>query len=154
MSRKKSAQLGRFFGIGDRIKQIRGNLTQIEFAKIFGVRDSTVSRWEYGRLSDEETLKKIADFGGVTVEWLLRGDPLYIELGLAGHSGGGIPPKEALLRADQVAQSLGVSAQHVRRLWRERKLLGVKLSPRRLMFRPKDVQKYLITINKWSKPET
>ena len=58
------------------------------------------------------------------------------------------PPDETLLRADQVAQRLGVTAQHVRRLWREGKLLGVKLSFRRLMFRPEDVQEYLKSINK------
>lgn len=74
MSRKKAPQLGIFLGTGDRIRQIRGELTQSEFGKLFGVKGNTVSRWEDGRLSDDETLKKVADHGKVTVEWLLRGD--------------------------------------------------------------------------------
>lgn len=76
MSRKKSPQLGIFFKIGDRIKQIRlmSGVNQETFGKIFGVKGNTVSRWEKGRLSDEETLKKIADYGGVDLDWLLRGD--------------------------------------------------------------------------------
>ena len=42
---------------------------------MLGVRKSTVSRYESGLLiPDLETLKKIADHGGVTVEWLLRGE--------------------------------------------------------------------------------
>jgi transcriptional regulator with XRE-family HTH domain len=74
MSRKKSAQIGIFLGTGERIRQVRGRLTQEEFGEIFGVKGSAVSKWEDGRLSDEETLKKIVDFGGVTVEWLLTGE--------------------------------------------------------------------------------
>lgn len=34
----------------------------------------TISRYEAGRVPDVETLKNIADYGGVTVEWLLHGD--------------------------------------------------------------------------------
>ena len=61
--------------VGERIKKLRGDLTQDGFAKIFGVNQNTVSRWEKGQvLSDEGTLKKIADFGGVTVQWLLHGE--------------------------------------------------------------------------------
>jgi transcriptional regulator with XRE-family HTH domain len=57
-----------------RIKKIRGDLSQKEFAKILGVNQTTVCKYESGRLPDEGTLKKIADYGGVTVEWLLRGE--------------------------------------------------------------------------------
>jgi transcriptional regulator with XRE-family HTH domain len=74
MLRKKSPQLGKYLGTGARIRKIRGDLTQEEFGKIFGVKGNTISRWEDGRLSDEETLKRIAEFGRVTVEWLLTGE--------------------------------------------------------------------------------
>jgi transcriptional regulator with XRE-family HTH domain len=74
MSRRKSPQLGIFLGTGERIRKIRGELTQEKFGRLFGVKGNTVSRWEDGRLSDEETLKKIADYGRVTIEWLLYGD--------------------------------------------------------------------------------
>ena len=61
--------------IGERIKKIRRGLKQSAFAKIIGVNQNTVSRWERGQvLSDEATLKKIADYGGVTVQWLLHGE--------------------------------------------------------------------------------
>ena len=49
-------------------------MTQEEFGKILGVRDATISRYESGRIPDAKTLSIIADYGGVTVEWLLHGD--------------------------------------------------------------------------------
>jgi len=56
-------------------------------------------------------------------------------------------PDETLLRADQVARRLGVTPHHIRRLWRDRKLPGVKLSPRNLRFRVADVQEYQRLLN-------
>jgi len=65
-----------FLGIGERIKKIRGSLTQDDFAARLGVKQNTVSTWEKrGTMPNEEMIKKLADFGGVTVEWLLRGEP-------------------------------------------------------------------------------
>ena len=55
--------------------------------------------------------------------------------------------EEKLLRADQVARMLGVTARQVRWLWQERRLLGVKLSERVLRFRLQDVQEYQRQIN-------
>ena len=75
MSRKKSV-LGIFYGLSDRIKKIRGDLKQGEFAKIVGVAQGTINKYESGAiLPGEDNLRKIADYGGVTVEWLLHGDP-------------------------------------------------------------------------------
>jgi transcriptional regulator with XRE-family HTH domain len=77
MSRKKSA-LGIFIGLSARIGKIRnikGKLTQSEFAKILGVAQGTINKYENGAiLPGEDILKKIANYGGVTVEWLLHGD--------------------------------------------------------------------------------
>ena len=73
MSRKKF-QVGNIFEIGGRIKKVRGELTQREFGKVLGVEPGTICKYEKGRVPDGFTLKKIADFGGVTVEWLLRGE--------------------------------------------------------------------------------
>jgi len=56
-------------------------------------------------------------------------------------------PDETLLRADQVARRLGVTPHHIRRLWREGKLPGVKLSQRNLRFRLPDVQEYQRLLN-------
>ena len=74
MSRKKYTSLGIFLGIGERIRKIRGELTQGELASMLGVQAATISRYESGRIPDEEMLRKIADFGKTTIEWLLRGD--------------------------------------------------------------------------------
>lgn len=76
MSRRKLQFIGTFFkGLGSRLKNVRGGLSQEGFGKLFGVRKSTVSRWEAELLiPDEETLKKIANYGKVGIDWLLRGD--------------------------------------------------------------------------------
>ena len=74
MSRNKNTIFGNILGIGERIRKIRGESTQGEFAGRLGVQAPTISRYESGRIPDEEMLRKIADFGKTTIEWLLRGD--------------------------------------------------------------------------------
>ena len=74
MSRNKYTILGNYFGIGERIRKIRGELTQGEFAGRLGVQAPTISRYESGRIPDEEMLRRISNFGKTTIEWLLRGD--------------------------------------------------------------------------------
>jgi transcriptional regulator with XRE-family HTH domain len=74
-----------------RIKKIRGPLSQKEFAKILGVNQATVCKYEAGRLPDALTLKRIANHGGVTVEWILGGEekgaaPQLRELAPEGYS--------------------------------------------------------------------
>jgi transcriptional regulator with XRE-family HTH domain len=60
--------------VGQRIKLIRGDLTQTEFAKILGIKKQNyISRYESGRIPAHEILVKIAEQGGVTVDWLLTG---------------------------------------------------------------------------------
>jgi transcriptional regulator with XRE-family HTH domain len=89
VSRKKLPILAIFPGLPIRIKEIRKRFgSQENLADFLGVRKATISRYEAGRIPDVETLKKIADFGGVTVEWLLSGDaavesaPVYFNVGL------------------------------------------------------------------------
>ena len=74
MSRNIYPSLGILLGIEKRIRKIRGELTQAEFAKLFGVNQNTISRWEKGGITDLQALERIANYGGVTVQWLLRGD--------------------------------------------------------------------------------
>jgi transcriptional regulator with XRE-family HTH domain len=62
------------FNIGARIRKIRGSLNQKDFAKIIGVSTSVISKYESGRIPKAIILKKIADYGGVNVEWLLHGE--------------------------------------------------------------------------------
>lgn len=58
----------------NRIKTLRNQsgLTQIEFAKKFGIAQSTLSTWERGRYEpDFDTLLKLSDYFGVSVDYLL-----------------------------------------------------------------------------------
>jgi len=81
MSRNIYPVLGILLGIGKRIRKNRGGLTQAEFAKLFGVNQNTISRREKGGITDLQTLERIADYAGGTVQWLLRGDqPPALEL--------------------------------------------------------------------------
>jgi transcriptional regulator with XRE-family HTH domain len=81
MSRKKVPNTETFLGMGNRIRRVRGDLSQEEFGKILGgVGKSAVSRYEAGRVPDVGTLKMIADHGGVTVEWLLQGETVQNKL--------------------------------------------------------------------------
>ena len=57
-----------------RLRELRkkAGLTQKEFAKIFGAAQNTVSQWETGTRSiDGETLCKLSDYFGVSVDYLL-----------------------------------------------------------------------------------
>jgi transcriptional regulator with XRE-family HTH domain len=76
MSRKKFQYLATFLGIGHRVKKVRKNLSQEAFGKILGgLSKSTISKFESDiMIPNMETLKKIADYGKVTIEWLLRGN--------------------------------------------------------------------------------
>ena len=60
------------------LRELRKNrrLSQSEFARQFGVAQNTVSNWENGnRLLDTDTANKIADFFGVSVDYLLGREP-------------------------------------------------------------------------------
>lgn len=59
--------------IGKRIALIRGRLTQAEFGEIIGVGAATISKYESGRVPKTYILAKIAEFGNVTVDWILEG---------------------------------------------------------------------------------
>lgn len=61
----------------NRLKEIRKylNFTQKDFAKKLGVKQNTVSYWENGkRQIDIETAKKISEFAGCSVEYLIGGE--------------------------------------------------------------------------------
>jgi transcriptional regulator with XRE-family HTH domain len=62
--------------IGDRIRQIRKKVTdgQKSFAEIFGVSVASVSSWENDQYRPPpETLAKIAELGGESLDWLITG---------------------------------------------------------------------------------
>jgi len=109
MSRKKSAQIGKILGVGVRIRKIRAELTQEEFGNLFGVQGSAVSKWEQGELSDEDTLNKVAEYGGLTLEQLLRGDQGPAPL--REHTPDTYDTRPAVLDVDRLAHSLHLTRQ-------------------------------------------
>ncbi|HEY4485794.1 MAG TPA: helix-turn-helix transcriptional regulator [Nitrospiria bacterium] len=60
--------------VGQRIRAIRGKVTQTDFARLIGVRKQNyVSRYEHGRIPNPALLVRIAEYGKVTVDWMLTG---------------------------------------------------------------------------------
>lgn len=55
--------------------------------------------------------------------------------------------QERLLRPDQAARLLGVTAQQVRKLWRQGKLKGEKYSERNLKIPESAIREYKATLN-------
>jgi len=65
--------------IGLRIKKVRGNVNQTEFAKMLGVHRSTLSRYERGEFEPNvDFLERICSIFGIDINWLLFGkEPMY-----------------------------------------------------------------------------
>lgn len=60
--------------VGNRIRQLRGELSQLEFAESLGIPQSSVARWETGQMYPAvTTLIAIADACGISLDWLLLG---------------------------------------------------------------------------------
>ncbi|MGN9865945.1 HTH-type transcriptional regulator Xre [Bacillus swezeyi] len=60
--------------LGGRLKSLRGKRTQEDVAKQIGVSRARYSHYENGRSEpDYETLKKLADYYKVTIDYLLTG---------------------------------------------------------------------------------
>jgi len=60
--------------VGKRIRSVRGDKTQTEFAKEIGVKKQNyISRYERGRIPSPELLVRIAKTGKVSVDWILTG---------------------------------------------------------------------------------
>jgi len=60
--------------VGERIRAVRGNRTQTEFAKALGVKKQNyISRYERGRIPSPDLLVRIAEMGRVSIDWLLTG---------------------------------------------------------------------------------
>jgi transcriptional regulator with XRE-family HTH domain len=61
--------------IGERLKKLRGKRTQEEVAQKIGISRARLSHYETGRSEpDSEILKKLADFYGVSTDYLIYGE--------------------------------------------------------------------------------
>mgnify|MGYP002520852239 CR=1 FL=1 len=54
----------------DRLRELRGERTQKEMAALLGVKPNNYNGWENGKEPNVETMIKIADFHGVTLDYL------------------------------------------------------------------------------------
>ncbi len=71
----RPAKMKRFISIGNRIKLLRGKLSQAKFAEKLGTSLRAYQLYEAGdRAPKEPTLQKIAQICDVTVDWLLTGN--------------------------------------------------------------------------------
>ncbi len=61
--------------IGERIRNVRGGLSQEAFAKTLSVHKITVARWEKGETRpDADALQKICEVFGINPTWLILGE--------------------------------------------------------------------------------
>lgn len=66
----------------DKLKQLRKShkINQVKLAEILGTSQATITFWETGkRVPDVEMLCKIADYFGVTTDYLLGRTPMTVE---------------------------------------------------------------------------
>ncbi len=81
--------------IQERIKSLRmEGETQVQFAERLGTTQASISRYINGRQPDRETLLKIAERTGASLDWLLTGR----ETGAAGPEIGATVPLETALQ--------------------------------------------------------
>lgn len=61
--------------VSKRLKELRisKNMTIEEWAEVFGLNNSSISRWENGSVPHPRTLDKIAEVSGVTKDYILYG---------------------------------------------------------------------------------
>ena len=62
---------------GERIRQLRGDMTQAEFADAVAIKQAMISRYEASKETPSpKVLLRIAQFSGTSIEWILTGrDP-------------------------------------------------------------------------------
>lgn len=68
--------------VGQRIKIIRlkKGMTLEEFGKLFNTSKGIISRWENGiSIPNPERLKKIAELGGISIDYLLNGENISVD---------------------------------------------------------------------------
>ena len=75
--------------VGERIRSVRGDKTQTEFAKEIGVKKQNyISRYERGRIPSPDLLVRIAEMGKVTVDWILTGKGRGLKVNVVRNKGG------------------------------------------------------------------
>lgn len=68
--RQRFAQIGRSSRFAQRLRKLRGNTTQKEYAKTLGISLRAYQDYELGKIPKPATINKIAQKAGVGVDWL------------------------------------------------------------------------------------
>ena len=72
---KKSTSKKELKTLGQRIRSIRGDLTQVELAQALRIKPAMVSRYEADKETPSpKTMLAIARFSGRSMEWILTGE--------------------------------------------------------------------------------
>jgi len=80
--KEKKSKMEEAETIGDRIRSIRGSMTQEEFANILKIRQAMISRYEADKeVPSSKVLLRIAKYHDSSMEWLLTGKSLFSESG-------------------------------------------------------------------------
>ncbi len=110
LTSSKLSEIAAYFGVStdylianqpplfsSRLKELRKehHLSQAQFAKEFNVASGTIGMWETGkRQPDLDTTKRIADFFGVTIDYLLGNEDVSAQEKAAPETGGGLTPDQ------------------------------------------------------------
>jgi len=89
---------------GRRVRKIRGNRTQKEFAKAVGTSQGNVSKMERGMVPEVDILLGISRYAGATVEYLVTGEAGG---GVVGHHEKNLPDAFSLIEKVKGAGSAG-----------------------------------------------
>ena len=111
--------------LGETIKFLRKGkaLTQAQFAREFGISSGAIAMWETNkRQPDGETLTRLADFFGVTVDYLLgreNGQPKKSKKGkwipVYGEIAAGIPIEaiEDIIDYEEIDEEMAASGEYI-----------------------------------------
>jgi transcriptional regulator with XRE-family HTH domain len=92
--------------LGERLKLVRGTVSQKAFAALLGVHENTVSNAERRGSATQEFLLRIAEVQGINLHWLLTGRGA-MRVGADGGDGSLLQEKLTLALADALRVAYG-----------------------------------------------
>ena len=133
----------KYLQVGERLKELRENLSQEEFAKKIGVSFRTYQRYEVGeRIPHPHVLSKIAGLFGTTIDWILTGN-LNIEKAIILERA-----KESHYLEDLVERLEGITARIVKLKFAEAKENATEEELEKISKMVEDEKKFLDLVRK------
>lgn len=73
-NKTKDGAVGAYKDIGDRLKRVRGNLSQTKFSSMLSIKQAQYNRYETGKVRPPvHILERILQLTGVSMDWILVG---------------------------------------------------------------------------------